>query len=37
MNLCIPMHAFMILVQTAIARAVVDFDIPFVMFAEEAE
>lgn len=33
----IPMHAFMILVQTAIARASVAFDIPFVMFAEEGE
>tara|TARA_Y100000768_G_C23983173_1_gene687102 strand:- start:668 stop:1801 length:1134 start_codon:yes stop_codon:yes gene_type:complete len=36
-NRGIPMHAFMILVQTAIARAAVDFDIPFVMFAEEGE
>lgn len=33
----IPMHAFMILVQTAIVRASVAFDIPFVMFAEEGE
>lgn len=33
----IPMHAFMILVQTAIARASVAFDIPFVMFAEDGE
>ena len=33
----IPMHAFMILVQTAVARASVAFDIPFVMFAEEGE
>ena len=32
-----PMHAFMISVQTAIYRASVIFDIPFVMFAEEGE
>ena len=29
------MHAFMISVQTAIYRASIIFDIPFVMFAEE--
>ena len=33
----IPMHAFMISVQTAIYRASVMLDIPFVMFAEEGE
>ena len=33
----IPMHAFMISVQTAIYRASIIFDIPFVMFAEEGE
>ena len=33
----IPMHAFMISVQTAIYRASIMFDIPFVMFAEEGE
>jgi N-acetyl sugar amidotransferase len=33
----IPMHAFMIAVQTAIFRSAVQFDIPFVMFAEEGE
>lgn len=33
----IPMHAFMISVQTAIYRASTIFDIPFVMFAEEGE
>ena len=31
------MHAFMISVQTAIYRASIIFDIPFVMFAEEGE
>jgi N-acetyl sugar amidotransferase len=36
-NKGIPMHAFMISVQTAIMRASVNFDIPFVMFAEEGE
>ena len=36
-NKGIPMHAFMILVQTAVMRASVNFDIPFVMFAEEGE
>ncbi|MAD95356.1 MAG: legionaminic acid biosynthesis protein PtmG [Rhodobacteraceae bacterium] len=36
-NKGIPMHAFMIAVQTAIMRAAVNFDIPFVMFAEEGE
>lgn len=33
----IPMHAFMIAVQTAIFRSAVQYDIPFVMFAEEGE
>ena len=33
----IPMHAFMIAVQTAIMRVAVNFDIPFVMYAEEGE
>jgi len=36
-NRGIPMHAFMIAVQTAIMRTAVNFDIPFVMFAEEGE
>jgi N-acetyl sugar amidotransferase len=36
-NKGIPMHAFMIAVQTSIVRASVDFDIPFVMYAEEGE
>ncbi len=36
-NRGIPMHAFMICVQTAIMRSAVEFDIPFVMFAEEGE
>lgn len=36
-NRGIPMHAFMIAVQTAVMRAAVEFDIPFVMFAEEGE
>jgi N-acetyl sugar amidotransferase len=36
-NKGIPMHAFMIAVQTAIMRAAYVFDIPFVMFAEEGE
>ena len=33
----IPMHAFMITVQTAILRCAHNFDIPFVMYAEEGE
>ena len=33
----IPMHAFMISVQTAIYRASIILDIPFVMYAEEGE
>ncbi len=33
----IPMHAFMIAVQTAILRVAVAMDIPFVMYAEEGE
>lgn len=36
-NRGIPMHAFMIVVQTAIMRTAINFDIPFVMFAEEGE
>lgn len=36
-NKGIPMHAFMISVQTAIMRAAANFDIPFVMYAEEGE
>lgn len=36
-NKGIPMHAFMIAVQTAIMRTAVNFDIPFVMYAEEGE
>ena len=36
-NKGIPMHAFMISVQTAIYRASLNFDIPFVMYAEEGE
>jgi hypothetical protein len=36
-NRGIPMHAFMIAVQTAIMRTAVNFDIPFVMYAEEGE
>ena len=36
-NKGIPMHAFMIAVQTAIMRAAANFDIPFVMYAEEGE
>lgn len=36
-NKGIPMHAFMTLVQTTIMRAAVNFNIPFVMFAEEGE
>ncbi len=36
-NKGIPMHAFMISVQTAIMRASVNFNVPFVMFAEEGE
>ena len=36
-NKGIPMHAFMIAVQTAIMRAAINLDCPFVMFAEEGE
>jgi len=36
-NKGIPMHAFMIAVQTAIFRSAVVYDVPFVMFAEEGE
>ena len=36
-NKGIPMHAFMIAVQTAILRVAVSMSIPFVMFAEEGE
>lgn len=36
-NKGIPMHAWMISVQTAIFRSAVQYDIPFVMFAEEGE
>ncbi len=36
-NKGIPMHAFMISVQTAIYRASLILDIPFVMYAEEGE
>ena len=36
-NRGIPMHAFMISVQTAIYRASIIYDIPFVMYAEEGE
>jgi N-acetyl sugar amidotransferase len=36
-NKGIPMHAFMIAVQTAILRVSVAMDIPFVMYAEEGE
>ena len=36
-NKGIPMHAFMIAVQTAIMHTATNYDIPFVMFAEEGE
>lgn len=36
-NKGIPMHAHMIAVQTVIFRCAVQYDIPFVMFAEEGE